>query len=103
MSEPAGGVRWTRAHQPVTKVGAWWGPALHALRRTGERSTEEIDVVGLARNQVTLIGEARWRNKPMDVGYLDTIDTYKQVGGLLGPAEGGQVAGQRAAGPGERR
>lgn len=69
--------RWTRAHQPVTKVGAWWGPALHALRRTGERSTEQIDVVGLARNRVTLIGEARWRNRPMDVRYLDTIDAYK--------------------------
>jgi AAA+ ATPase superfamily predicted ATPase len=69
--------RWTRAHHPVTRVGAWWGPALNTLRRAGERSTEEIDVVGLARNQVTLIGEARWRNKPMDAGYLSAIETYK--------------------------
>lgn len=69
--------RWTRAHHPVTRVGAWWGPSLHRLRRTGERSSEEIDVVGMARGQVTIAGEARWRNKPMDVGYLDTIDTYK--------------------------
>lgn len=69
--------RWTRAHRPVTRVGGWWGPALHSLRRSGERSTEEIDVVGLARNRVTLIGEARWRNKPMGTGYVKTIDSYK--------------------------
>ena len=69
--------RWTRAHLPVTRVGPWWGPALNRLRRTGERSTEEIDVVGMARNQVTVVGEARWRNKPMDVGYLNAIETYK--------------------------
>jgi AAA+ ATPase superfamily predicted ATPase len=69
--------RWTRVHHAATRVGAWWGPALHRLRRTGERSSEEVDVVGMARGQVTIVGEARWRNKPMDVGYLDTIDTYK--------------------------
>lgn len=69
--------RWTRAHRSVTRVGAWWGPALNRLRRAGERSSEEIDVVGIARGQVIIVGEARWRNKPMDAGYLDTIDTYK--------------------------
>jgi hypothetical protein len=50
---------------------------LHALRRTKERSTEEIDVVGTARNVVTVIGEARWGTAPMEASYLDTIEAYK--------------------------
>ena len=69
--------RWTRATQPVTRVGPWWGNALNSLRRTGERTSEEIDVVGTARNRVVLVGEARWRNAPMDVRYLAQIDSYK--------------------------
>lgn len=28
-----------------------------------------------ARGQVTLVGEARWRSKPMDADYLITINT----------------------------
>lgn len=69
--------RWTRATQGVTRVDAWWGPALHALRRSGERTSEEIDIVGISRSRVVLIGEARWRNSAMGAGYLDAIDTYK--------------------------
>jgi hypothetical protein len=33
-------------------------------RRTGERMTEEIDIVGTAKGRVTVIGEYRWRNLP---------------------------------------
>jgi len=52
----------------TTKVGSWWGPALDEFRVTNERTNEEIDVVGLARQRVVLIGEVRWRSKSMDVG-----------------------------------
>jgi hypothetical protein len=47
------------------------------LRKTGERSTEEIDVVGMARGRVVVVGEATWRNATMDVGYLAEIEDYK--------------------------
>jgi AAA+ ATPase superfamily predicted ATPase len=68
---------WTRANQPVTKVGAWWGPSLNSLRAKGVRSSEEIDIVGVARNRITLIGEARWGNSAMSASYLDEIQSYK--------------------------
>ena len=59
------------------RVGSWWGPALHALRRTHERETEEIDIVGVSRNQVTLVGECKWTNKPLPFGVLRDLDDYK--------------------------
>jgi AAA+ ATPase superfamily predicted ATPase len=68
---------WTRATRQVSRVAAWWGPALHALRRDGSRSSEEIDIVATARGTVTVIGEARWRRKPIDIDYVADIDTYK--------------------------
>ncbi len=72
---------WARAHLDVTRVGSWWGPALHALRRPDAagyaRSSEEIDIVGQARGRVTVIGEARWRNRAMDLGCLSDIERYK--------------------------
>lgn len=69
---------WVRSHLPVTKVGSWWGPALHVLRRQGSRrSSEEIDIVGQTRGSVEVVGEARWRNGAMDVRYLSDIENYK--------------------------
>jgi len=61
----------------ATRVGAWWGPSLNELRRTKERSTEEIDIVGLRGRQVVLVGEVRWRSDPMDVGILGALERYK--------------------------
>jgi len=61
----------------ATRVGSWWGRALDEFRATNERTTEEIDVVGLARRRVVLIGEVRWRSRPMDVGILGEIERYK--------------------------
>lgn len=71
--------RWTRQNygSRATKVGAWWGPSLNALRRSGERQTEEIDIVGLSRNRATVVGEVRWRNSAMDLGYLEEIERFK--------------------------
>jgi AAA+ ATPase superfamily predicted ATPase len=70
---------WTRANYGETaqRVGSWWGNARNDLRRTGERTSEEIDLVGTAGGRVTLIGECRWRSKAMDGNVLKEIDEYK--------------------------
>ena len=68
---------WTRKEGLATTVGAWWGPALNSLRRTGARSTEEIDIVGLSRSKVTVVGEAKWTAKPMQCQVLDDLVQYK--------------------------
>jgi AAA+ ATPase superfamily predicted ATPase len=68
---------WVRSTQGTTQVDAWWGNALDELRRTKQRTSEEIDIVGVARRRVTVVGEARWRTSPMDVDYLEDIETYK--------------------------
>jgi len=61
----------------ATKVGAWWGRSLDSYRRRGERTTEEIDIVGLKGKRATVVGEVRWRSKPMSVAILDEIDRFK--------------------------
>lgn len=61
----------------VTSVGRWWGKALNQHRRTGERSSEELDVVAGARGTVQLVGECKWTNKPMGSKVLDDVETYK--------------------------
>jgi AAA+ ATPase superfamily predicted ATPase len=70
---------WTRANYGETaqRVGSWWGNARNDLRRTGERTSEEIDLVGTASGRVTLIGECRWRSKAMDGNVLKEIEEYK--------------------------
>ncbi len=70
---------WTLAtHGDVAQqVGSWWGPALNALRRTGERTTEEVDLVGLSRGRVTLIGEAKWRTRPADADVVRDLVEYR--------------------------
>ena len=70
---------WTRASYGATaqRFGSWWGNARNDLRRTGQRSTEEIDIVGLSSSRVTVIGECRWRNKAMDATILEEIEEYK--------------------------
>jgi uncharacterized protein len=70
---------WTRRHygRLASRVGTWWGPALHELRRSGERQSEEIDVVGLRDKRVTVVGECRWRTRPMGTSVLDEIETHK--------------------------
>jgi uncharacterized protein len=61
----------------ATRIGSWWGPALDEFRTSGARMREEIDVVGIARGRVVLVGEVRWRNRPMDVGILGEIERFK--------------------------
>lgn len=71
---------WTRTHcgRIAQHVGSWWGNARNDLRRSGERTSEEIDIVGLSGDgRVTVLGECRWRSKPMDGGVLRDIEQCK--------------------------
>lgn len=61
----------------ASRVGRWWGKALHALRRSGQRSSEEVDIVGVARGRLTLVGQAKWTAGPMRAGVLDVLEKYK--------------------------
>lgn len=49
---------WTRNSYgtAVSTVGSWWGNALNELRRRGQRTTEQVDIVAMSRNRVTLVG-----------------------------------------------
>lgn len=71
--------RWVRSSlgDRARVVGAWWGPALHTLRQSKRRTAEEIDIVGLGRNRVTVVGEAKWRNRALDVSVLRDLREFK--------------------------
>jgi AAA+ ATPase superfamily predicted ATPase len=70
---------WARAAYGLTaqRFGGWWGNARNDLRRVGERTSEEIDIVGTSGGRVTVIGECRWRNKAMAGDVLREIEVYK--------------------------
>lgn len=70
---------WTRSHlgARASRVGAWWGIALNEHRRSGERQVEEVDVVGVQRSIVTIIGECTWTNRSMTPKVLTDLETYK--------------------------
>ncbi len=71
-------VSWVRQRSAgATAVGAWWGPALHALRAAKERFTEEIDAVALQGRSVAIAAEAKWTTKPLDAGVLTDLLDYK--------------------------
>jgi uncharacterized protein len=61
----------------ASRVGAWWGPALHELRRDGARTSEEIDVVGSGRSGIVLVGECKWTTRKLSARVLDEIERYK--------------------------
>lgn len=61
----------------ATRVGCWWGRAEDSLRRSGERTSEEIDIVGMARGRVTLIGEVKWTARPVGPSILQELERYK--------------------------
>lgn len=50
---------------------------MHELRRTRERSSEEIDVVGLGRSAVTVVGECKWTSTRVSLKVLDDLESYK--------------------------
>src|SRR5579884_288433 len=47
------------------EVGSWWGPALNALRRSGARTVEEIDIVAGHGRRVSVVGEVKWTMRQM--------------------------------------
>jgi hypothetical protein len=55
----------------------WWGKALNQLRRSKERQTEEVDVVGVQRGVVTIVGECKWTNSALTAQVLGDLETYK--------------------------
>lgn len=80
--------RWVRSNHgaTATKVGPWWGRSTNDARTNRNRQTEEIDVVGIARNRVSIIGEAKWQNRKLDANILRDLDEFKipalEAGGL---------------------
>ena len=70
---------WVRANmgRTASRVGSWWGPALHPLRRAGERESEEIDIVGTRQGRVAIVGECKWTARPLSVRILQELDDYK--------------------------
>lgn len=71
--------RWVRENlgSEASRVGSWWGPALHELRAKHERETEEIDVVGMHRGRISVVGECKWTAKAISVSLLGDIEKYK--------------------------
>lgn len=68
---------WTLRTGHGTRVGRWWGNALHEHRRARTRHTEELDVVALRRSSVTLIGECKWTTGRLGPQVLTDLETFK--------------------------
>lgn len=69
--------QWVLRAGRATRVGAWWGNALNEQRRAKTRISEEVDVVGLARSVVAVVGECKWTKEPMALKVLDDLHAYK--------------------------
>ncbi|HYB23184.1 MAG TPA: ATP-binding protein [Solirubrobacteraceae bacterium] len=69
--------QWVLRTGRATRVGAWWGNALGEHRRTKARMSEEVDVVGLVRSVVAVVGECKWTKEPMALAVLEDLHTYK--------------------------
>ena len=72
-------LQWLRANGigGASRFGAWWGNAANEFRRTGERTSEEIDAVGARGNKVVMVAEAKWTAAPMTPEVLDHLERYK--------------------------
>jgi AAA+ ATPase superfamily predicted ATPase len=68
---------WALRTGRATRVGSWWGNALNEHRKAKTRLSEEIDLVGLTRSSVTVIGECKWISEPMSADVLHDLDTFK--------------------------
>lgn len=55
-------------------VGGWWGSALN---ERPERRQEEIDVVGLQRKRLQVVGECKWTRSVMPASVLEDLRAYK--------------------------
>lgn len=70
--------RWVRQEYPQARmVGSWWGNSANVHRAAGVRSSEEIDVVGLAAKKVVVLGEAKWTNGALPYDVLSDLNNFK--------------------------
>lgn len=70
---------WVRRTRPAAalEVGSWWGPAVHAARRSGSRTAEEIDLVAGHAARASVIGEVKWTARPMPASVLTDLREHK--------------------------
>ncbi|MCB0868985.1 MAG: hypothetical protein KDB48_09845, partial [Solirubrobacterales bacterium] len=69
--------QWSLGQGSASRVGGWWGPSLNTYRRSGERQTEEIDLVGLAGSTVKVLGECKWTATKMPHRVLTDLEAFK--------------------------
>jgi len=72
-------LHWLRSNSVAgaTKFGNWWGNAADEFRSTRQRTSEEIDAAGSARNQVVVVAEAKWTTKQLGPAIIDDIERFK--------------------------
>lgn len=72
-------LQWMRTNgtADATRFGNWWGNAANELRRSGDRTSEEIDAVGSSRNRIVVVAEAKWTNRRLDTSILTDLEKYK--------------------------
>lgn len=68
---------WTLSSGRATRVGSWWGNALNEHRKLRTRQTEELDVVGLRRSTVAVVGECKWTAAELGPEVLHDLETFK--------------------------
>lgn len=78
------------------QVGAWWGNALNRLRRSGDRTSEEIDIIAAHGRNVKIAGECKWTTDPMPAKVLEDLRNLKlpalaEEGRLRIPASGPKI------------
>ncbi len=70
--------RWVRRNLGTRRPGLpLVGPRAGPAPRGGERTSEEIDVVGRRRGRVTVVGECKWTSGPMTAKVLDDLERFK--------------------------
>lgn len=74
-------------------VGSWWGNSLNRFRRSGQRRSEEIDVVAAQNKTVKIVAECKWTSQEMPLKVLKDLRDFKlpalaQEGVLRLPADG---------------
>lgn len=69
---------WVRRNRGdrVSRMGSCWGPTTKAGRDQG-RFTEEIDLIGVGRSRVAVMGECKWTTEPLSVSILAALHEYK--------------------------
>lgn len=66
-----------RGGAEASRVGSWWGRSTNAERKRGERTTEEVDVVGMKASTVTVVGECKWTRAKMGLETLSDLERFK--------------------------